>query len=40
MIGDPTGATAAAGAALFDASVDRAVDVLTEIAAFTHAPGA
>ena len=41
VIGDPTGATAAAGAALFDASVDRAVDVLTEIAAFTHAaPGA
>ena len=40
VIGDPTGANAAAGAALFDASVDRAVDVLTEIAAFTHAPGA
>ena len=41
VIGDPTGATAAAGAALFDASVDRAVGVLTEIAAFTHAaPGA
>jgi creatinine amidohydrolase len=41
VIGDPTGATAAAGAALFDASVARAVDVLTEIAAFAHAaPGA
>ena len=36
VIGDPTGATAAAGSALFDASIDRAVDVLTEIAAFTH----
>lgn len=40
VIGDPTGANAAAGAALFDASVDRAVDVLSEIASFTHAPGA
>ena len=36
VIGDPTGATAAAGAVLFDASVRRAVDVLTEIASFTH----
>ena len=36
VIGDPTGATAAAGSVLFDASVRRAVDVLTEIATFTH----
>jgi len=36
VIGDPTGATAAAGSVLFDASVARAVDVLTEIAAFSH----
>lgn len=40
VIGDPTGASAAAGEVLFDASVRRAVDVLTEIASFTHLPRA
>jgi len=36
VIGDPTGADAQAGKVLFEASVARAVDVLTEIATFTH----
>jgi creatinine amidohydrolase len=37
VIGDPTGADAATGARLFAASVDRAVGILGEIAAFSHA---
>lgn len=36
VIGDPTGANAATGAALFEASVVRSVEVLTEIATFRH----
>lgn len=39
VIGDPTGANAEAGARLFEASVDRAVGILAEVAAFTHAGG-
>ena len=37
VIGDPTGATAEAGAALFEESVTRSVAALTEIVAFRHA---
>ena len=36
VIGDPTGATAEHGALLFEASVRRAVEVLGEVAAFSH----
>ena len=36
VIGDPTSATASAGAALFDESIDRAVAMLAEISRFRH----
>lgn len=38
VIGDPTRATAADGAALFEESVSRSVDALGEIARFRHLP--
>lgn len=38
VIGDPTGSNAAAGAELFEQSVQRAVGAFTEIAAFRHQP--
>ena len=37
VIGDPTGATAERGAEIFEASVERAVAILGEIATFRHA---
>jgi creatinine amidohydrolase len=36
VIGDPTGADAATGARLFEASVQRVVSILGEVATFTH----
>jgi creatinine amidohydrolase len=38
VIGDPTGASAEAGAVIFEESVERAVAALTEISRFTHRP--
>jgi len=38
VIGDPTQATAAAGAALFESSVAASVEALHEIAQFRHLP--
>jgi creatinine amidohydrolase len=38
VIGDPTGATAAAGERMFDRGVEFVVECLTEIAAFSHQP--
>jgi creatinine amidohydrolase len=37
VIGDPTGATAEAGAVLFEESVTRSLAALREIARFSHA---